>query len=265
METISQTFDFGRFGKCLMRELKLNSKAWLLRMLLMFGVTTILLIFATQPSMINPDYCDYGKLQSEGCFLISRLCAFVFCGLGASLFMENMTSNGLRMNSIMSPASQLEKFATRFTICIVFVTLAYLLCYTLADVIRVIYVRTQYGNLPDLHLFGWNSVTDMAESKWFLWSYFFAMQMTFVLGSTVWPKNSFLKTFGSVVVFIIVFVFIAVNLDAHLGPQGSRMISHSASMLVKYWIANYAPLIWSAFCLITSYYRFKESEIINRF
>lgn len=263
METISQTFDFGRFGKCLMRELKLNCKAWLLRMLLMFGVTTILLIIATHPHHISPE--DYGALQSEGSFLISRLCAFVFCGLGASLFMENMTSNGLRLNSIMSPVSQLEKFATRFTICIVFVTLAYLLCYTLADVVRVMYVRTQYGDLPNLHFFGWYSVMRMAESKWFLWSYFFAMQMTFVLGSTVWPKNSFLKTFGTVVVICLVFMYAAINLDSYFGPQGPCAISHSACVLLKYWIANYAPLIWSAFCLITSYYRFKESEIINRF
>ena len=55
METISQTFYFGRFGKCLMRELKLNSKAWLLRMLLMFGVTTILLIINTQPHLADSD------------------------------------------------------------------------------------------------------------------------------------------------------------------------------------------------------------------
>lgn len=263
METISQTFDFGRFGKCLMRELKLNGKAWLLRMLLMFGVTTILLIIATHPHNISPE--AYGALQSYGSSLIARLCAYVFCGLGASLFMENMTSNGLRLNSIMSPASQLEKFATRFVICIVFVTLAYLLSYMLADVVRVMYVRTQYGNLPDLHLFGWNSVMSMAESKWFFWSYFFAMQMTFVLGSTVWPKNSFLKTFGSVVVFIIIFEFIAFDMNSYLGPHGSRVISYNACMLLKYWIVNYALLIWSAFCLITSYYRFKESEIINRF
>ena len=263
METISQTFYFGRFGKCLMRELKLNSKAWLLRMLLMFGVTTILLIINTQPHLADSD--NYGVIQAESCFLIARFCAFVFCGLGASLFMENMTSNGLRLNSIMSPASQLEKFATRFVNCIVFVTLAYLLSYTLADVVRVMYVRTQYGDLPDLRFFGWNSVMDMAESKWFFWSYFFAMQMTFVLGSTVWPKNSFRKTFGSVVVFIIIFGFIAFNLNSYLGPHGSRVISYNACMLLKYRIANYAPLIWSAFCLITSYYRFKESEIINRF
>ena len=256
METISQTFDFGRFGKCLMRELKLNGKAWLLRMLLMFGVTTILLIIATHPHHISPE--AYGALQSDRSFLIFRFCGFVFCGLGASLFMENMTTNGLRLNSIMSPASQLEKFASRFVICIIFVAAAYILCYMLADVMRVLYVRFEYGELPGLRVLGLNSMREMAESEWNFWGFFFARQMTFMLGSTVWPKNSFLKT------FVIAFVFISTSILSALCPEPQHWTGNTAIHTINE-VSNFIPFCWGVFCLITSYYRFKESEIINRF
>lgn len=261
MKTQSQIFDFGRFADCLRRDITLNGKSWMLKALMMLGVTTLLLTIATSPFFSGP-YSDYSDGQEGGAFLIFRFCGFVFCTLGASMFMENMTSNGLRLNSLMSPASDLEKYLSRITLCVVGVTVSFLICYTVADAIRVLYIRQFYGDLPGLSFIGPIAIQRCAESPYYLWGFMLAAQATFVLGSTVWPKNAFLKTFGTMIVLFIILIMLANGVfwlchkPGHYWPSVPQFLETLAKTL---------PLCWTVFCYITAYYRFKESEIINRF
>ncbi len=70
------------------------------------------------------------------------------------MFMENMTSSGLRLNSLMSPASNLEKYLSRLVICVVGVIAAYLICYAIADALRVAYVHYRYSSLTGVRYIG---------------------------------------------------------------------------------------------------------------
>lgn len=262
MKTQSQIFDFGRFADCLKRDLTLNGKSWMLKGLMMTGVITLLLIFATYPAHMGPFDTSYVAIQEEGTFLIFRFCGAAFCALGASLFMENMTTNGSRLNSLMSPASDLEKYLSRFLICIVGVTVAFLICFAIADAIRVIVIKQQFENLDGVSYVGPFGVQNFAESEFYLWGFFLAIQATFALGSTIWPKNAFLKTFGTIIVLLILFSFMANGLFDIFYKPGLRMPN------CPEWIETMAktvPSIWALFCYITAYYRFKESEIINRY
>lgn len=262
MKTQSQIFDFSRFGDCLIRDFRLNGKAWMLKALMMLGVTTILLLFATVPHMSPIGVVNYADLQEEGTFLIFRFCGAAFCTLGASMLMENMTTNGQRLNSLMSPASDLEKYLSRFLICIVGVTVAFLISFAIADAIRVLYVMHKYGDIDGLSYVGPFGVQVFAESKFYLWGFFVAAQATFALGSTVWPKNAFLKTFGAIIVLIIIFVFLSNGVYAAFHKPGFNITE------TPDWIENSAkivPGVWAVFCYVTAYFRFKESEIINRF
>lgn len=263
MKTQSQIFDFGRFGDCLMRDLRLNGKSWMLKALVMLGVTSLLLLLAASPNMnYNASGYNYRLVQEEGCFLIFRFCGSVFCALGASMLMENMTTNGQRLNSLMSPISDLEKYLSRFLVCIVGVTLAFLVCFAIADAIRVLYIRANYGELTGLSYLGPFGVQAFAESEFYLWGFLLAAQATFALGSTIWPKNAFLKTFGTIIVLLIVFwilsnfVYTAFHKPGLNTPTAPDWIENAAKIV---------PGVWAVFCYITAYFRFKESEIINRF
>lgn len=260
MKTQSQIFDFGRFADCVSRDLRLNGKSWMLKALMMLGVTTLLLIFSTHP-FVGPDgIVEYAYKQADGVFLIFRFCGAVFCALGASMLMENMTSNGMRLNSLMSPASDLEKYLSRFLICIVGVTVAFIICFAIADAIRVAYITHEYGDIDGLSYVGPFGVQVYAESEFYLWGFILAVQATFALGSTVWPKNAFLKTFGVIVALLIIFSFMAKGVFSLFHIPGFRPTPDWIETLGKT-----VPAIWAIFCYITAYYRFKESEIINRF
>ena len=260
MKTQSQIFDFGRFAACLRRDIALNGKSWALKALMMLGVTTILLIIATHPIYIS-DY-SYEAAQADGDLTIFKFCGSVFFALGASMFMENMTSSGLRLNSLMSPASNLEKYLSRLVICVVGVIAAYLICYAIADALRVAYVHYRYSSLTGVRYIGPLAIQSFAESKFYLWGYLLAVQATFVLGSTFWPKNSFLKTFGTMVVLAIVLIILTERVFSICYRPGYAWfgLPEFLDILIKA-----IPLCWSVFCYVTAYFRFKESEIINRF
>lgn len=262
MKTQSQIFDFGRFGDCLMRDLRLNGKSWMLKALMMLGVTTLLLIFATNPYVGPLSMLDYTEKQAKGAFIIFRFCGSAFCALGASMLMENMTTKGLRLNTLMSPASNLEKYLSRFLICIVGVTVAFIICFAIADAIRVLYILQYYGEVDGLRYIGPFGVQAFAENQFFLWGFLIALQATFALGSTIWPKNSFLKTFGAIIILLIAFFLIDDQVFSAIFKKGSY-VSMPGETLGTVFVTVCA--IWAVFCHITAYFRFKESEIIHRF
>lgn len=263
MKTNSQTFSFSRFVDCITRDFTLNGRSWLLKGLMMFGVTAILLLLATRPNGDNGFY-DYNAIQEDGCFLIFRFCGSVFCALGASLFMENMTTNSQRLSTIMVPASALEKFMSRWMICVLGVTIAFLLCYALADMVRVSFWSYYYNDVPGLRYVGPFEIQKQAEHWYYLWGSFAACQSIFVLGSTVWPKNSFLKTFGALVAFAIVFTFLTGKIYTLSLPEGHYYLSGHARQCLEH-LPDFVPACCVVFCYITAYFRMKESEIINRF
>ena len=258
MTTKSQIFDFGRFLNCLKRDFALNGRSWMLKVLMMLGALTIMLTFMTGVTM-----------DSGGLLVLFRFCATVFCALGASMFMENMTSKGLRINTLMSPASTLEKFLSRWVICVLGTTIAFLVCFALADLIRVGYFQIYYHNgfeglpLHDIRYYGPFEIMAQAEHWYYLWGSIAGVQAIFVLGSTVAPKNAFLKTFGVLIILIVAWGLAVGNVFAALLPDAYRFRPENPEEIFD-TIARIIPIVVLTFCYITAYFRMKESEIINR-
>ena len=261
MKTKSQIFDFDRFLNCIKRDLTLNGRSWLLKALMMLGVTTILLMLTTGVT-----------LDSEPSFVVFRFCGTVFCALGASLFTENMTSKGLRLNTLMSPASTLEKFLSRWVICVLGTTIAFLICFALADMIRVGFYNIYYPDgmsfdghyIKEFRYLGPIETMKKSEHWYYLWGSIATVQAVFVLGSTVAPKNAFLKTFGALIILIVAWGFAVGNVFVALLPDAYRFRPENPEELFD-TIARIMPIVWIIFCYVTAYFRMKESEIINRF
>ena len=91
--------------------------------------------------------------------------------------------------------------------------------------------------------------------------YFFC-QSSFVLGSTIWPKNAFLKTFvAGAIIFITYVLFILWMNDLFdIGTTLDRSLDKE-----RVWIT--LAIVFSICALFNwtlAYFRLKESEIINR-
>lgn len=266
MNASSSTFDFARLGLCVKRDIMLNGRSWMLRLLMMVGVTAIVYTFATWPGL---HYGSYQPLQLEGGFSAFKLCGVILCAWGASLFMENMTSKSKRITSLMNPASQAEKFVSRWLICLVGVTLAYLVCFGIADIIRIGFIRLFWGEVDGLRWLGPFEVMTQAEK----WSYplvsLISTQATFMLGSTVWPDKAFQKTFGFIIVLAIACgVLTTIGLKWFITSHVVISESTAINLNIVDIIVNTASVInaiWVTFCYVISWMRFREAEVINRF
>lgn len=266
MKTMSQTFDPMRFGNCLRRDLALNGRGWLLKLLMMIAITTLLLYFTTKPleTIIGFGYLnDYEDIQLAGSFTMFRFCGFIFCMLGASLFMENMTSSGIRLNSLMSPASHLEKYLSRLVICVIGVTVAFVTSFALAEFFRLLIIKAFYGDVAGLRYIGPFEIQSQAEHWYYLWGFMIALQATYVLGSTIAPKNAFLKTTGTLILLGIV-LLIAVTNVYNIARQPDCFWPTEDARTLMLYLFKFGPACWAIFCYITAYYRMKESEIIER-
>lgn len=272
-KTVSQTFDITRFGHCLKRDLTINGRGWLLRLLLMIAVTTLVLYYATKPIEGTFGFGhapDYEDIQLNGSYNIFCFCGFIFFMLGASLFMENMTSAGSRLNSLMSPASQLEKYLSRVLICVVGVTVAFIASFALAEFFRLIIIKVFYGdveaeyaNISGLRYISVIDVQNQSKHWYYMWEFLLATQATYVLGSTIAPKNSFLKTSGALI-FLNILLISAMTSVYNISLIPGRLWPSDDAQSLILSAFKFIPLCWMVFCYITAYYRMKESEIIER-
>ena len=104
---------------------------------------------------------------------------------------------------LMVPATPFEKFFSRWFVFTVVYLVVFLISYKLADYTRLIIYSLAY---PEKDFIAPVALSHLAGDKKYytlcntglqfgaLMSGYFFVQSLFVLGSSIWPKNSFLKT-----------------------------------------------------------------------
>ena len=182
-----------------------NRRKLLLRTALLLGVMICI-------AVINIPY-SYSWEWPQKDFQLNELLGFYYFGglilscLGASLMMEDIRSKEGRIRLLMHPTPIAETFLSRWLIYVIAFPVIFLLSVALADAIRV--------GIASITLPGYNAEfifrpifidnentrsvlgpphyrTTFVAS--FIYIYFF-IQSLFVLGSTIWTRSSFLKTF----------------------------------------------------------------------
>lgn len=244
----------------------------LLRVAMMFGVMVVIFVWT--------GYFQYQyKYELDP---LVRISLYVFlwmglvCGcLAASFTMEKMKSKTGRLSILMTPATSFEKFFSRWLISTIVYLVVFLVAFKLADYTRVLIYSLAY---PDKtvavsefkYLFATDGdyalarYIDITKKGLVLAGYFF-IQSCFVLGSSIWPKNSFIKTFvaGFCVIVIYGLIFGGIGKLLFDNVSGSAPENDPSEDIMKggaYVIAIFFTLLnW-----VLAYYRFKEAEIINR-
>lgn len=256
MKKQSQIFDCTRFCNCLKRELILDGRSLLLKWVVLIATLSVMLYIVN-----NPNTHNYVNNQSGAAYMIFCNFGFLTLTLGASLFMQDMTTNGNRLNSLMSPSSTLEKYLSRWLIYVVGVAIAFLTSFAIAEGLRVLITKAFYGDIPGLHYVLPSEFPQRDNEGLMLYVGLLTAQATFVLGSTVAPKNAFLKTAGVIAVLTVAFFTAVSNTFLALNPEG--LVTPEANYIVSK-VVIIAPICWTVFCYITAYFRMKESEIIER-
>lgn len=272
-------FSAPRFVSLCRKEMVESWKANLLRFVMMYGIMAIAFVWNGYFQYNHPEGLINRGITQDPIWtfeLGAFIWALVIMGLlSASFIMERMKSKTNRIAMLMTPATMFEKFFSRWLVFTFGFLIVFLIAFKLADWTRVAVYMVSYPELKDIiastplsHLVGkgqfWTVFTDCNYFMLGVSAYFFA-QSLFVLGSSIWPKNSFVKTFSAIVVVAIIYIAIGSVLGKILfEARGVRGVNQD--------ISDEAMVLWSTiiffgmavFNWIVAYFRFKESEIINR-
>ncbi|MDD3039351.1 hypothetical protein [Bacteroides sp.] len=279
-------FSMPRFVNLCRKEMVENWKSNILRIVLIYGVMAIVFLWNgyleyrhsyDSKSFIN-HYADYDTVWK---FVLMSFFFFLF-GFGwlsASFTMEKMKNKTGRTSTLMTPATPFENYFSRWLVSTIVFLIVFLIAFKLADYTRVLVYSLTYPdiakailpvNLNDLvrendigpHYHVFNEMYQLT----FVLSLYWFVQSLFVLGSSVWPKNSFIKTFAVVAVIVLIYMVVGTFLGSVLfekeviyRPPFSDFREEKIFAIISVILIFFTLFNW-----VLSYFRFKELEVIQR-
>jgi hypothetical protein len=257
-------FSFPRFlnvGRKMMVE---HWKSHALRIILMLAVMILLIMWAGYRYYRVGVWTDLPSSDPEWdaevpIFLISL---FIFGCYSASLMMEDLRSKGGRISVLTTPSSPFENWFARWIIHIVLFLIVFLAAYFVADYLRVWIYSLAFPHLSSVIVpLGLNKVWDLATSKVdqsdmpFLG--FLFVQSVYVLGSSVFPRHSLMRT--SVCCFFIMVIYFFIGNIVYNKFIGTQVVIVEEMDFYRVLLIIGIVINWGL-----GYLRFKEMEIIDR-
>lgn len=201
---------------------------------------------------------------------IYMILVFSICG---SLAFACMKKKSGRISTMMIPATRSEKFWGLLTINVFGVNLLLILTYFITDAIcSLVEGSTPWWcgdsmakilNNPD----AWTYVPPVLIG---LIGYFLIGQAVYVLGSAIWPKNSFIKTFAATYVLqVVLAMFVPVMaLGDWFGNfiQSLSLLDWTESrILATMWVAAAAVYVVLILIYWLAWRRYKSLQLVQRF
>ena len=276
-------FSLPRFMNLCRKEMVESWKSNVLRIVLLYGVMTVVLVWNGYFAYRTHDSVRFLERHMEadpawGFILIAFLWfLFGFGCLSGSLTMKKMKSKTNRLSVLMTPATPFEKFFSRWLVSTVVLLVVFFITFELADYTRVLVYSLIYPDVKEVILPV--NLGDLVGSgkRWYLFhktyeltlvlSIYCFVQSLFVLGSSVWPKNSFLKTFVSVTIIVLIYVLVGMLVGDMLFSGSSKDYGYIFSSITKEQVTVMVTVGFMLFAFVNwtlAYFRFKESEIVQR-
>ncbi|MFR1236151.1 MAG: hypothetical protein ACLSC9_07435 [Barnesiella sp.] len=259
---INNIFDPARFGKYYLKELNENKKSLLLQAVSFTLVLTIVLFMR-----------ENTLLDSEKSKLAFSFIYLIFLMTGAKYSSAFSKQIGLRSNKVMYlmvPSSTFEKFLTQIiNITILFPSL-FIASLFIAQYLSPLFYSLFWGGeiifrVPFEGIYPYYGEDNIYGSGTILSFFYISTVSLFLLGATIWQKNSFLKTFISLIGIHVLFTICMSIFVVHTDLTSIiNMISLNLLEADTEKIKIFAKLSYTLFILIIwiiSYIRLSELEI----
>lgn len=189
-----------------------------------------------------------------------------FSTLSAAALGSNLRDKAGRISAFMLPATQLEKFMARWVIFIPMALIVFLLGFLCIDLLRMvmtwIFIPEASGSIHSILTAEYYS----SDTVLIMASYILSSQASFALGSMLWPKNSWVKTFAALsaigIIGSFIMAWLAMALFRNNGVYHYSGIDILDECGVDLLVA--VSLLWTVLYHVIAYYRYKEMEIIQR-
>lgn len=269
-------FNMHRFVGLCRKEMVENWKVNLLRSVMTYGMLTIIFLWSgyfkySDLNIHNLPEADPIWRSELNTFLVG---IFAWGCFSASYMMERMKTKANRIYTLMTPATMFEKYFSRWLIYTFGFIIMFLIAFKLADWTRVAVYALSYPDIEAIapvslsHLLGnsevYYSPFNTGSEFLMVLSIYFMTQSFFVLGSTIWPKNAFIKTFVAGIAINVGYTLVAVSFGKMVFPENFYMSNMNLSDETMCMLVTAVCAVLTLFNWTIAYFRFKEFEIINR-
>ncbi|MCM1355847.1 MAG: hypothetical protein NC212_05520 [Staphylococcus sp.] len=197
---------------------------------------------------------------------------FAIAGLlMASTSFKQLSTPAGALGMLTTPASQLEKFLYRWIIAVPVCLAAFFIFFGITELLRALYTYIIYGIRIDPFLF-WDYIGNDLSWRGFslmILGYLF-LQSFYLLGSLLWTRWVFLKTFLALFAIQTVYSWVAIGIvhafdlenKHYTGPRFEWLTDNDGSHAFIVGCLLFGLLTLFNYWL--SYRRYREAEIINR-
>ncbi|MDR1004748.1 MAG: hypothetical protein LBL97_07075 [Prevotellaceae bacterium] len=269
-------FSMPRFVNLCRKEMVESWRAYLLRVSMIYGAFAILLVWNSYfKYRVAPQLPDNYAVYAVRSFTTYTFIWFLFImgSVSASFMMERMKRKTGRIHTLMTPATPFEQFFSRWLILTFGFLAAFLIAYTLGDWTRVLIYRMVYPSLSGviepvsvftiIRQIGLVGLIKGDLDIWTALSLYLFVQSFFVLGSSLWPRHALVRTFVAGVSILIAYMLVGMGTFYAFEPDNFRggvsFSEQTAQMWMNIFLSVMVVVNWTL-----AYFRFKESEIINR-
>lgn len=262
---MNNTFSMPRLLNVYNKMVRENWRELVMSLVMLLGVILMMMIFFTmvaKPSVQEP--LDAAGFQVEA----GRVLFTVFGCIAGSMMFGGMSTPRQRLSVLMTPASALEKYVARWITFVIGYIVAFAVMFVVADVVNYaifrIFVQSETYMPQLLGTLSGEFYTD------FNWGVYAGVYLTFTslfaLGSILWPKKALLKTVFVLALITLVYGMIsywAASLVSEPRDIGGFYLNTGSAHLANVLVFSLGLVLSITFYVI-SYYRFKESEVIDR-
>lgn len=245
-----------RIKSLIAKEWDEQKKHYLLTWLVYFGVMAVIFTWCTLIYMQDMGRFVYNHGTSSVLGEIGHVFYVFLLSLAVSSrgsdFMYGATDRQGLQAYLSLPASTGEKFLVRWIYIVPFTYLMFYVALFAADLVRILVCSAVFPDFKAFHLM----IREVLEGKELIYS--LAIQSLFILGSTFWRKNGFIKTAAFLISSAILWT--AVNLTL------VSQYEHTETKVVyPLWIEDILnwglPLLVLFVCTALAYWRFGDMRL----
>lgn len=171
-------------------------------------------------------------------------------------FMFGATDRQGLQADLSLPASTGEKFLVRWFFIVPFTYLLFYMAFLAADLVRLLVCSAVFPDLKIFHLL----TGEALDGELLVLS--LAGQSLFILGSTFWKKNGFVKTAACLIAYAILWVAVALALISQYENPETEILY---PLWIQIWIQNLLnwgmPLLVWVVCTALAYWRFGDMQL----
>ncbi|MCM1310385.1 MAG: hypothetical protein NC301_05080 [Bacteroides sp.] len=273
---ISNSYSTARMWALTKRYAVENRRNIFITLGVMFGIIFLMSLLFTKTCPHDYDWRD--SERGAILWIIYAFIAGLVVQITGSLTFSSMSTKSKRISNMMLPAKQSEKFISQCLLYVIGGNIALILSLILADTLSSVifgfvpgwYYLPQNLDISDL-------ITDLPYGLNILfvaifggmWLFLFG-QAIYVLGSTLWPKKSFLKTY---IALFALQIIVPILMPWNLIGDGFNVFAHwfegKEFTSLQGWLMVWAIIIFLYALIVGVYHlawqRYRRLEIVKRF